>query len=408
MLTTIASFTPDEWTLVSSLAHVSHEHPPIDTSNRFIPVEKWDDVTKHGASIDSMPVVKLGWRLYHDPRLAGDGDDPKDSLGRAATQPRPAACGGLVGVSCASCHDPAAYGSDVTSQPPNVSNGAGWYDVNSQQTLNAARFHPLFYWNGRTTTLWAQAAQVMESAVSMKGYRLRTLFVVAEHYLGDGGYTDVFDQPPEKETSSGNLRERWLAGRFTMSTNAFKAVYAAAPKSDQDAATLVHVNVAKAIAAYEWFLYSDDSPFDQYVSAGASSSVLSPSQKRGLKLFIGHAGCVNCHNTALFSDRQFHDIGVPQAGAHVPTVAACEGAPNAPTCDCRDGGADKSCLPFGWLRRRATGNGRTPSSARARASTMGRVTLARPRPTAARRRAARRSSRPSGGAGVRRACATSR
>jgi cytochrome c peroxidase len=336
-------FTPAEWRLVASLANVSREPPPADPSNRYLPTAEWTSVEQEGATIDSMPpVVRLGWRLYHDPRFSGDVFDPKDSLGRAALQPRPSPCGALVGVSCASCHDPAAHGGDVTSVPPNVSNGAGWYDVNSQQTLNAARFHPFFYWNGRTTTLWAQAAQVMESGVSMKGHRLRTLFIVGTHYLDAEGYPSVFDEPPEADI------QRLAAGlSFTMTTAQFKNVYATSPKSDQAAASLVHVNVAKAIAAYEWFLRSDGAPFDRFVNEGASSGVLSPSQKRGLKLFIGHAGCVNCHNTPLFSDGRFHDIGVPQAGANVPTVAACEGAPNAPSCDCGGGGGDKSCLPSG-------------------------------------------------------------
>src|SRR5207244_1962139 len=41
--------------------------------------------------------------------------------------------------------------------------------------------------------------------------------------------------------------------------------------------------------------------------------------KRGLGLFVGKAGCIGCHKTPLFSDSDFHDLGVPQAGDHVPT-----------------------------------------------------------------------------------------
>jgi cytochrome c peroxidase len=337
-------FSPDEWKLVQTLADVSSKPPPADPSNRYLPIDAWQTALDEGVSLDQLPpVVKLGRRLYHDPRLSGDGLDPKDSMGRVAGAARPPGpCSPLLGISCATCHDPVAYGSDVTSVPPNVSNGAGWYDVNTQQTLNVARFHPFFYWNGRTTTLWAQAAQVMESAVSMKGHRGRTLFVVSRYYLDAEGYGAVFSDPSAAEI------QRLAAGlTFSMTTKAYRDAYSAAPKGDQDAITRVHVNVAKAIAAYEWFLRSDGSPFDRFVRAGASSDVLGPSQKRGLKLFIGHAGCINCHNTSLFSDGKFHDIGVPQAGEHVPTVPACVGGSAAPSCDCRDGGADKSCLPSG-------------------------------------------------------------
>ena len=50
---------------------------------------------------------------------------------------------------------------------------------------------------------------------------------------------------------------------------------------------------------------------------------LSPEARRGLKLFAGRASCIDCHDTPLFSDQQFHNIGVAQAGEGVPTVADC-------------------------------------------------------------------------------------
>ena len=39
---------------------------------------------------------------------------------------------------------------------------------------------------------------------------------------------------------------------------------------------------------------------------------LSDSAKRGLALFQGKAGCVQCHNGALLSDEDYHNIGVPK------------------------------------------------------------------------------------------------
>jgi len=109
------------------------------------------------------------------------------------------------------------------------------------------------------------------------------------------------------------------------------------------------VNVAKAIAAYEWLLSSDGSPFDQYVAGvPGAGDAFPPAAQRGLKLFIGRASCIDCHNTPLFSDGKFHDIGIPQEGAHVPTVAACTNA----KCDCvaagdAGPGTAGACLPLG-------------------------------------------------------------
>ena len=53
---------------------------------------------------------------------------------------------------------------------------------------------------------------------------------------------------------------------------------------------------------------SRNAAFDRYV-AGDNDAV-SQNAKKGLKLFIGKAGCINCHNTPLFSDDDFHVIGL--------------------------------------------------------------------------------------------------
>ena len=43
-----------------------------------------------------------------------------------------------------------------------------------------------------------------------------------------------------------------------------------------------------------------------------------PTKSRGLRLFIGKAQCVSCHNGPLFSDQQFHNTGVPPRDAARP------------------------------------------------------------------------------------------
>src|SRR5262249_46543415 len=139
------------------------------------------------------------------------------------------------------------------------------------------------------------------------------------------------------------------------------AAIKAHPELPAALAARIHVKVAKAIAAYEWFLTSDRSRFDAYVAAGPASTLLTPAEKRGLKLFVGHAGGIDCPNTSMFSDSKFHDIGIVQRGDHVPTVEAC----TTTGCDCRvpapsadggapsaDGGTDAdapSSVPGAWV-----------------------------------------------------------
>src|SRR5262249_53221796 len=70
-------------------------------------------------------------------------------------------------------------------------------------------------------------------------------------------------------------------------------------------------NCGKAFEAFERRLVSRDAPFDRYVAG--DTSAISTSAKRGLKLFVGKAGCDSCHDHETFTDQDFHDTGVPQA-----------------------------------------------------------------------------------------------
>jgi cytochrome c peroxidase len=320
-------FTNDEWARVKALANVTATPAPPDTSNGYLPLA---DRTTGELLPDaaSTPIVQLGHYLYFEPRLSGSAFD-KDSTGTYAPTTRELRCG-QVGLSCASCHDPRHAGSDVTSVPRHVSVGAGWYDVNAQQTLNAARFSVL-YWNGRTDALWAQAAQVMESAVSMNGYRTRTFWLIVTQYRAE--YDAVgFLTPTAAQIDALAARLGATAPSLTSATSqAFRDHFnndLTGP--EQDVVTQVHVDVAKAIAAYEHLLTSDGSLFDRFVQEGPDSGALTPAAVRGLKLFVGRASCIDCHNTPMFSDGKFHNIGIGQSGSHVPTLETCTNK----TCDC--------------------------------------------------------------------------
>jgi cytochrome c peroxidase len=86
---------------------------------------------------------------------------------------------------------------------------------------------------------------------------------------------------------------------------------------DQDAVTQVFVNVGKAIAAYERLLLPAPSRFDRYVEAllnqdrRALNTALTEDEVAGLRLFIGKAECIQCHNGPLFTNNDFHNTGVP-------------------------------------------------------------------------------------------------
>ena len=88
--------------------------------------------------------------------------------------------------------------------------------------------------------------------------------------------------------------------------------------ADRTIANRVFVNFAKALEAYQRQLVSRNAPFDKFVAGDIG--MLATSEVRGLKLFVGKAGCVGCHSGPHLSDGLFHNIGVAQTGAHVPAA----------------------------------------------------------------------------------------
>ena len=168
------AWTGTEWARVQTLSPLPD--PPPDLSN---------------AHAGDPYAAALGQAFYFDTRFSGTAT-LVDSLGRPVPAAR-AAKGDPINVSCATCHDPRRAGTDDTSVPGTVSIGAGIYDVNGEQTANAA-FYPLLYWNGRSDSLWSQAVAVNESSFSMNGNRLQNFWVVVTAYADR--YNQVFPETP--------------------------------------------------------------------------------------------------------------------------------------------------------------------------------------------------------------------
>ena len=85
----------------------------------------------------------------------------------------------------------------------------------------------------------------------------------------------------------------------------FHAVFGVAPNAE---------NTAQALAAFLRTLNSGESPWDRY-TAGDRTAV-SADAVAGYELFNGKAGCAGCHKPPLFSDGQFHNIGLEAGKAN--------------------------------------------------------------------------------------------
>ena len=71
------------------------------------------------------------------------------------------------------------------------------------------------------------------------------------------------------------------------------------------------VRIAFALAAYQRTLLPDQTPFDDY--AAGDTAALTPDQVQGMNLFFGAANCSFCHPAPMFSDDQFHSLGLRPA-----------------------------------------------------------------------------------------------
>jgi len=325
------SYSHDEWRRLQQLTNLGP--PPEDLSN----------------FADGMPAaIELGRAFFNDARFSGSATQV-DALRRPAAVAR-APLGQPTNLSCASCHDLGRAGADTASVPGNVSSGAGWSDVNALAIVNSA-YQRLFTWNGRADSLWSQAFAVAENPTTMNGNRLHTFHVIVDNDKYRDAYNSIFsDDLPRLSPQDPRFPSNGKPGKDGCqpgdATEPFGDALDCMELADQELVKRVLVNWAKALAAYEATLTSRHAAFDVFMQEGPGSSAIGAAAKRGARLFVSKAGCIDCHNTPLLSDGDFHNVGVLQAGPDVPTEAECPAGGN---CDCITPTPAKGCLPWGAL-----------------------------------------------------------
>ncbi|MEM6590193.1 MAG: cytochrome c peroxidase, partial [Pseudomonadota bacterium] len=104
-----------------------------------------------------------------------------------------------------------------------------------------------------------------------------------------------------------------ILAKRVRTTGDYGARFVAAFDQIETAEDVGIVDIANALAAFmalEWT--STDSPFDQYLAG--DTTALSATQRAGMELFYGKAGCAACHAGPLMSDQRFHALGLPPFG----------------------------------------------------------------------------------------------
>ncbi len=192
--------------------------------------------------------IALGRRLFYDPILSRDNT-----------------------VSCASCHSP-QYG---FSDPKPVSEGVGKKTgTRHSPPVSNSGYYSVQFWDGRAPTLEAQAEGPVQNPVEMAN----TLTTVEKRLNTDVSYREQF------ATAWGPL-------------------------------PITYEMVEKSIASFERSVVSGNSPFDRW-KYGHDNKAVDAAVKRGFVVFTSKkkGDCASCHTVgeqyALFTDNQFHNVGV--------------------------------------------------------------------------------------------------
>jgi cytochrome c peroxidase len=220
--------------------------------------------------------VNLGRLLFFDPIMSGDNT-----------------------TSCATCHHPDHGLSDGRARSMGSGGlGAGPLRAGGRElgrnspTLWNCAFNFTQFWDGRAQDLEHQARFPIEAP-------------------------DEMDQDPDELV--------WELSEIPEYVQLFAEAF---PESGEDAVT--YENVVRAVTSFERTLISTDAPFDRFVQG--DENALTPAQQLGFNLFTSpQLRCVECHIPPIFSDRQFHVIGVPGGETPDPGRAKVpgEGPPGA-------------------------------------------------------------------------------
>lgn len=246
------------------------------------------------SAVDATSAVSPGeLRILQSLWIASLGPTPDDPSNAFDTDPRAARLGREIffdtrfsangKLACVTCHQPAASFQDGKQ----TGEGLAKLPRRSMSLIGVAH-NTWFFWDGRKDSLWSQALAPLEDGRELGLDRRQVATLVARHHRAE--YEAIFGPLPALETEPAR----------------------------SPVVTRVFVNVGKALAAFVRTIQPEPARFDRWVQAlgegrpDEARTLLNPAETRGARLFIGKAGCTNCHAGPLFTNGEFHFTRVPQ------------------------------------------------------------------------------------------------
>ncbi len=210
---------------------------------------------------------------------------PRDPSNRVSGKPEAIALGhhlfndrrlsAAAGMSCADCHQPGRDWRDGRA----LGRGAVELDRRTLSLWNVGFLH-WFGWDGSADSLWMQSIRPLIDPREMGSSLPAVAGLVRNDTALACGYERAFGTPP------GGDDER------------------------------IVVDLAKALAAFQATLVTPRTAFDDFRDALVANDTVAAARypaaaQRGLRTFIGEAGCTNCHLGPLFTNGEFGDVGIP-------------------------------------------------------------------------------------------------
>ncbi len=294
-------FIAAEWERIAALA--PQPSLPASPTNRVADLEA---------------AARLGQMLFFDPDYSGPLRSESD-LGHVGETGR---------VSCASCHYPEGWFVDRRSWPPNGSRGTDALRHRNAPSLVNLAYYAWFQWDGVFDSIWSQATAAPEHPAILGSNRARVARLIGAKYRKE--YEAVFGPLPRLEALADDVTPPYSVLVAVAKDVSHLEAWKQLSEADRVALDEVYANYAKATEAYVRRLVSGPSPFDRYV--GGDRSAISASAKRGLRLFVGKAACLECHSGPMLSDAAwtgaswpdaggFHNLGIEQDPQQIDTVA---------------------------------------------------------------------------------------
>jgi cytochrome c peroxidase len=249
----------------------SASHTPIagldaDEARAVVALEPWPVAVPRdpGNRVSgNRKAIELGRQLFRDPRMSPVGY-----------------------IACVTCHQPDRAFTDIKAR----AHGLADLPRNTPALANLS-LQRWYGWGGGSDSLWMASIKPILDAREFDGNAalVRRLFV----------------------------REPELAA-------CYRSVFGVSPLRGDVQRTVV--NVGKALAAFVETLVTARTPFDDFRDAvargdAAGAAAYPASALRGLKLFVGSAGCVSCHAGPNFSDGDFHPGVSPGVPAEALSLA---------------------------------------------------------------------------------------